>query len=113
MDRKCIVSVSVRGPTPDSLSTVTELGEFYAVWQNGISIGSDPGCTIVLHELAPVAARVIGASNHKLLYRLPEGTSLPLAPITDPAGRYDERVDCREFKVGQFWIRFDESYREE
>jgi hypothetical protein len=111
--KKCIASVSIRGPSPDSPSTVTELGEFYAVWQDGISIGSHPRCTIVLHELPPVAARVIGASNHKLLYRLPEGASLPLPPVTRPVGHYDQRVDYGEFQVGPYWIRFDESYRDE
>jgi hypothetical protein len=111
--RKCIVIASILGPSPDSPPLITELGEFHAVWQDGVSIGSDPLCTIVLPELAPVAVRVVGASNHKLLFRLPEGASLPLPPATRPIGRYDQRVDNGEFQVGPYRIRFGESYRDE
>ena len=60
-----------------------------------------------------MAARVIGALNHKLLYRLPEGATLPLPPVPRPAGRYDQRVDNGEFQVGPYWIRLSESYRDE
>ena len=99
MDRKCFVSVSVRGTSSESVPRTSELGEFHAVWKNGVSIGSDPRCTVVLPELAPVSARVIAASNHKLLYRLPQSTSLPLPPVTFPVDRYDERIDYREFQL--------------
>ena len=113
MDRKCFVSVSVRGTSSKSVSETSELGEFHAVWKNGVSIGSDPRCTVVLPELAPVSARVIAASNHKLLYRLPGSTSLPLPPVTFPVGRYDERIDYREFSAGPYWICFGEVYRDQ
>jgi hypothetical protein len=109
--RKCFVSVSIRDS--DRPSRETELGEFHAVWKDGVSIGSDQACTVVLPGLAPVAARVVGASNHKLLYRLPEGTSLPLPPVPRSLGPYDERVDYREFRVGPYVIRFGEVYRDE
>ena len=113
MGRKCFVTMSVRGPYPDAPPRDTELGEFLAVWTGGISIGSDPGCTVVLPELAPVEARVVAGSNHRFLYRLPQGTSLPLPPVSYPLGRYDQRVDNGEFQVGPYWIRFSEVYREE
>lgn len=113
MNNKCFVSISIRGPAADSPTLDTELGEFGVVWPNGVTIGSDPRCTVVLQELAPVAVRVLAASNHKLLFRLPEGTSLPLPAPTRPIGHYDQRVDYREFQVGPYWIRFGEIYRDE
>jgi hypothetical protein len=112
VERKCFAWISIRGPYPEAPPRDIELGEFHAVWKGGVSIGSDPDCTIVLPELAPVEVRVVGASNHKLLYRLPQGTSLPLPPVIYPVGRYDERVDSREFRVGPYFIRFHEVYRE-
>jgi hypothetical protein len=39
------------------------------------------------------------------------GSTLPLPP-TDPAARYDRRVDKFEFIIGQYVIRFGEIYRE-
>ena len=113
MVRKSFVSVSIRRPDPGSFTRDAELGEFKEVWKAGVSIGSDPRCTIVLPDLPPVAARVVAAPNHKLLYRLPEGTSLPLPAETPSIGRYDERVDHREFQVGPYTIRLDALYREE
>ena len=83
----------------NSVSRDVELGEFQTVWKDGVSIGSDPGCTISLPDLPPVAARVVAMSNHKLLYRLPVGTSFPLPPVSS-LGPYDQRVDHREFEVG-------------
>ena len=53
MGRKCIVSASIRGPSFDSPPTVIELGEYGVVLLDGITIGSDPRCTIVLNELRP------------------------------------------------------------
>ena len=73
MAKKCFVSISVRGPYPEAPPRDTELGEFQAVWKGGVSIGSDPDCTVVLPELAPVEVRVVAQSNHRVLYRLPPG----------------------------------------
>ena len=113
MGRKCILSVSIRGPSADSPLAVTELGEYCEILKEGVSIGSDPRCTIVLPELAPVAVRVIGASNHQLLYRLPDVVTFPLPAVARPLGRYDQRVDNGEFAVGPYRIQFSESYRDE
>ena len=113
MGRKCTLSVSIRGPSADFPSAVTELGEYREVLKEGVSIGSDPRCTIVLPELAPVLVRVIGASNHKLLYRLSDGATFPLPPVARPVGPYDQRVDNGEFEVGPYRIQFSESYRDE
>ena len=112
--RRCFVVVSVRNSTQDDESWRRELGEFHEVWRRGISIGSDPACTVVLpsSEVAPVAVRVLAASNHKVLYRLPPGTALPLPPVSHPIDPYDERVDSREFQVGPYTIRFAEKYRD-
>jgi hypothetical protein len=112
MQGKCFVSVAVRGPSADSPTTETELGEFRSVWEEGVTIGSDPRCTVVLPELAPVAVRVVAASNHKLLFRLPEGTTMPLPPVTRPVGGFGSRVDYREFPLEPYWIRFGEVYRD-
>ena len=109
MERRCFVSVSIRGVEAATASRDVELGEFHAVWRDGISIGSDPSCTLVLSELRPVEALLVGASNHRLLYRLPEGTSLP---VSKPLGRYDVRVDYREFQVGPYLIRVSETDHE-
>lgn len=112
MAQKCFVLASVRGPSPASLPHEVEVGGCHAVWQDGVSIGSHPNCTIVLPELTPVAAFVRAASNHKLLYLLPEGTSLPLPRPAFPVGHYDHRIDSREFQLGPYWIRFQEIYRD-
>ena len=107
MEQKCFVVVSIRGLDLIAASRDVVLGEFSAVWQNGVSIGSDPRCTVVLPDLASVAVRIIGASNHKILRRLPEETSFPLPPVSALASS-DERVDNREFQVGPYCIRFGE-----
>lgn len=107
-----MVSVTVRGsdwPAPQT----SELGEFQCVWSEGVSIGSDPGCTVVLPGLPAVAARVVAGSNHKFLHRLPTGTSLPLPPVGSMAGEYDDRVDYRAFQIGPYSICFGEIYRAE
>jgi hypothetical protein len=113
MERKCFVKVSIRTAEPGGFLRDLELGEFLAVWTKTVSIGSDPGCTVVLPDLPPVAVRVVAASNHKLLYRLPEGTRLPLPPVTSPLPEYDNRVDYRAFTVGPYLIQFGEVYRVE
>src|SRR5262249_23880474 len=56
-----------------------------------------PGFHCRSTRLAPL--RVVAASNHKLLHRLPERTSLSLPLVTDALGRYDDRVNYREFKI--------------
>ena len=103
----CVVSVSIRGLDPGAASREVVLGEFHGDLDAGVSIGSDPSCTVVLPDLAPVAVLIIGASNHTMLYRLPEGASLPLPPRGPglPPGNC-ERVDDREFHVGPYTIRF-------
>jgi hypothetical protein len=111
MSEECFVSVSIRGSSPDSPSRESELGEFSAFWKNGVTIGSDPRCTIVLHELAPVAACLTAGSNHKFLHYLPEGASLPLEE--HELYQSDVRVDYNEFQIGPYWICFGEVYREE
>lgn len=112
MRGKCFVSVAIRGPSADSPATETELGEFRTVWDEGVTIGSDSQCTVVLPDLPSVVVRVVAASNHKLLFRLPEGTTMPLPPVTRPIGGFGSRVDYREFQVGPYWIRFGEVYRD-
>lgn len=113
MEQKCFVTVSIRAILiPGVSSRDVVLGEFHAVWYAGVLIGSDPSCTIALPDLAPVAARIIAVSNHKLLYRLPKETSLPLPPVTSALGPY-ERVDGGEFEVGLYRICFGEVYRGE
>lgn len=45
------VMVTIRGPEPITAERVIDLGEFHAVWEPGITIGSDSGCTVVLPQL--------------------------------------------------------------
>jgi hypothetical protein len=113
MERKHFVTVNIREAESTASPHCIELGEFHATWKDGVSIGSDRGCTVALPGLAPVAVRVVAASDHKLLYRLPEGTSLPLPPVTYPLSRYDERVDEGEFRVGPYIISVGGVSREE
>lgn len=111
---KTYVVASVRSAEPGGRSWTVELGEWHGVyWPNGITIGSDPRCKVVLPspDVAPVAARVQAASNHRLLERLPPGTTLPLPPLGKTAGHYDERD--REFRIGPFLVSFEEPYRED
>lgn len=111
MDRKCFVSVSIRGLDPGVVSREVVLGEFHDLWRDGVTIGSDSSCSVVLPGLAPVEVLIFGVSNHKLLYRLPEG-DFPFPPFGSQ-GNYDKRVDYREFQVGTYMIRFGEVHREE
>lgn len=111
MARTCFVAVAIRGPKADDPERMIELGEFHATWKPGVLIGSDPGCTIVLPELPPVAVRVRAASNHKVIYRLPEGTTVDEARV-DPDRPYDQRVDHSRFDVGPYKIVFGAVYRD-
>jgi hypothetical protein len=112
--RRCFVYVSVRNSTQASESWRNELGEFHEVWARPVYIGRDPACTVVLpaSEVAPVAVRVAAASHHRLLYRLPPETTLPLPLGSFPVGPADEIVDSRDFQVGPYTIRFSEVYRD-
>jgi len=109
MTRKSFVTVSIR-QTQGGEERRMELGEFHSTWESGVTIGRDPRCTVVLtsEEVPPIAARVVAASNHKLLYRLPPETTFPLPPMEPPFPQYDERVDYNEFQVGPYLIRFGE-----
>ena len=102
MERKTFVRAFIHSDSPDFTSLDVELGEFYSVWKEGVSIGSDPGCTLALPGLPPVAARVIAGSSHRFLYRLPEGASLPLPPPSYTQG--GERVDEQVFELGPYLI---------
>ena len=108
--RACVARVTVRD-AQGAILAERDLGEFGAVWSAGVSIGSDAGCTVVLPGLPPVAVRVLAAANHKLLYRLPPGTGLPLPPPTWPMPQRGERVDHAPFRVGPYEVSFSEDYR--
>ena len=97
-----VVSVSVRGPGLDDLGRDIEFGEFGSVWMaNGVLIGSDPRCDVVLPELPPVAARVAAAADHELLCHL-----VANLPQSMP------RVDDGAFDLGPYSIRFSGVVRE-
>ena len=60
--RQCYVTLTITSPQGEVMPTRV-LGEFKSTWKEGVSIGSDPKCTIVLEGLAPAAAIVLAASN--------------------------------------------------
>jgi hypothetical protein len=107
------VTVTVTPPNGDAMPP-RELGELRSTWNRGISIGSDAGCNVVLSGLAPVAAIVLAGSNHKLLYRYGSPAFEQAKDYTGgPLGPYDERVDYREFYVGDYLLRFGHVSRDE
>lgn len=113
MVRECYVTLTVSSLNGNSMPP-RELGEFQSTWKPGVSIGSDAGCDVVLSELAPVAAVVLAASNHKLLYRHGSpGFDQARNYSGGPVPPYEERVDYREFNVGGYVLRFGEAYRDE
>jgi hypothetical protein len=121
MARQYYVTLTVTPPNGDAMPP-SELGEFHSTWNRGISIGSDAGCDVVLSGLAPVAAIVRAASNHKLLYRLGspgfeqyyrERSTGRYTEIDGRIAPYDERVDYREFYVGDYVLQLGEAYRDE
>jgi len=121
MALQCYVTFTVTSPNDDAMPP-RELGEFHSTWSRGFSIGSDAGCDVVLSGLAPVAAIVRAASNHKLLYRhgspgfeqyYRERSAGRYTPIDGRIAPYDERVDYRDFYVGDYVLRFGEVYRDE
>lgn len=105
------VVVAVVTNLRDDSQTVVPLDDFYSVWSQGITIGSDLECTVVLHssEIPPVAALMKAASNHKFFQLLPPGTKLPLNIADYPLG---QRVDYSPVQVGHFKITFSEERRE-
>ena len=112
MVQSCFVTLSITTPQGEVLPP-KKLGEFKATWTGGVSIGSDVNCDIVLNGLLPVAAIVLAASNHKLLYR--HGTS-NFAKAVEYAGgpipEYDQRVDYRSFDVADYTLQFGEDYQD-
>ena len=98
------VVISIRGPEPDTAVQTLDLGEFRAVWDEGISIGSHPECTVVLPELPSVAGWLFAGSNHRFLHHPPDGTSPEALP---PESRFLDpyrRVDNRDFNLGPYRI---------
>jgi pSer/pThr/pTyr-binding forkhead associated (FHA) protein len=81
------------------------LGEFRAVWSNGVTIGRDPDCDVVLDdpEVAPRHAELHAVSNHKYL-RVLDGATVQSRRGEVPAGG-DIRVDGSEFHIGPFTVR--------
>ena len=110
MGNRRIVTVEIRKRAGDVVLEVRELGEFHAVWAKGVSIGSDPRCSVALPDLPRVACRAIGDDYGRLAYLLPEGQDTPrsIDQSTPPAShdRALRRIDSDEFPLGPYRIRF-------
>lgn len=110
LSRVCFVTVSI-SPLDGGDATTRELGEFHATWSKGVTIGSGERCDVRLPGLAPIAAVVLAASNHKVLYR-PGSPGFALACKYDGESfpDYDERIDYSPFEVGPYRLQFGERY---
>lgn len=110
MTRKCFVTVEL-GHADGRPTTTFELGEFHAVWRKGVRIGGDASCQLRLAEIAPVAAILWAASNHKMLWRAGEpGFEEALARDGGPLTTGGERVDYSLIRIGPHTVRFGERY---
>ena len=89
------VLVRIRRPEAGAEVRTIDLGAFHAAWGSGVTLGSDPGCTVILPDLPPIAARLTAASNHRYLQVFPQGVS--------------RRVDRQEFGLGPYRIRIIEA----
>lgn len=111
MSRVCFATITIR-PRDGGAGSVRELGEFYAVWGKGVTIGSSAQCDVSLPGLAPIAAVALAASNHKLLY-LAGSPGFAAACNFDgrdlPGG--DTRIDYFPFEIGPYELNFGESSR--
>lgn len=90
---------------PDGTEHRLVLGDFHEVWTSGVTVGSDPDCTIELPGLPQVAVLVFGLGNHKLMVNLPPEARLPVAR---ESSNYDRRVDYGPFEVGRYVVQFGE-----
>ncbi len=110
MEKRRIVTVEIRKRAGGAVLEVRELGEFHAVWANGVSIGSDPRCSVALPDLPSVACRAIGDDHRRLAYLLPEGQdSSPSLDPPPPPAPHDpalRRVDSAEVPLGPYRLRF-------
>ena len=110
VNRTCFVTATI-GHEDRRPTTTLDLGEFHTVWRKGVRIGSDPACEVCLPDLAPVAAVLLAASNHKLLY-LPgsPGFAAALDRKDGDLPHYDARVDYSVIPVGPYTVQFGERY---
>jgi hypothetical protein len=110
MASETVVWVTIKGPEEGSEKEI-QLGEFHEVWSKPVSVGSDPGCTVVLasSRVASVAVRVLARSCHKFVAPVPEGTTLPLPAHFCRLVPEDCRVDHLPFQVGPYTITFSEA----
>lgn len=87
------------------------LGESRAIWRKSVTIGSAETCDVCLPGLPPVAAVVLGVSNHKLLYRVgSKGFEEACQPVLKSLPDYDARVDYSPFEVGPYTIQLGDTY---
>lgn len=112
MGKEYFVTVHVTR-VDEGFTATRELGEFSATWRKGVTIGSDEQCDVCLPGLDPVAAVVLAASNHKLLYRAGSpGFEHARAASRKELPDYDARIDYSTFTVGPYALQFGERSRE-
>jgi hypothetical protein len=121
MSTQCYVTAWIRH-VPSGVAVRILLGEFHAVWDRGVMIGSDPICTIRLFspDVAPRHAFLFAVSNHKYLEMVSDDSAAePGGPDRIPPRTSEERarrlsagrrIDNSTFSVGPFIILLDELY---
>lgn len=122
---RTLVTIWIRHE-PSGTAVRLELGEFHKVWEHGVTIGSDPSCTIVLFapEVAPRHMCVFALSNHLFLedwsivsqkgedvsqFRPPQ----TLAEKQEREVRSDIWKPFKTFSIGPFQLMFDEKFADE
>lgn len=98
------VEVSLRD-NQTGTETKVSLGEFHAVWEKGITVGSDEDCDIVLRssEVAGKHVLLTARSNHKFLKAL-KGSGVKAHGVDVPEEKM-VRIDGEELQVVHYSLR--------
>lgn len=86
--------------------SVRDLGSFRVAWNGGLSFGSDPGCRVVLEDLAPRHVVARAGSNHQMVEPL-EGEVHFGGRVVPPGTTC--RVDQRPFRLGPYDVQLGTS----
>jgi hypothetical protein len=96
-----VVKLSVRD-NETKAESIRSLGEEDEVWAATITIGSDPGCTLVLPGVAPKQVVLTRMNRHIFLRALAEGARVGGSPLVVDEKRL---LDAREFFIGRYTLR--------
>jgi hypothetical protein len=106
------VQVHVRDDSTGAEWAVELRGGFCSIWKDGLSIGTDPDCRVVLEgsAIAGKEARALRLSIHLMLEALGPATQFRGDPV--PPGKM-VRVEYTEFQIAHYTLRFTDNFWDE